>query len=118
MEQLNFKKLIKTIEAILKGHLNQERSNLQSTSQQIHETIIEDSKQDAFSTTRICKNKNFFYKIFNMAIDAKPYIDLTGRFPHQSSRRNNFILVAYNYDGNIILAELVKNRETDTIINA
>ena len=53
-----------------------------------------------------------------MAPDAKSYTDITERFPHQSSRGNNYILVAYTYDGNTILVETMKNREADTIINA
>ena len=56
--------------------------------------------------------------IFNIATDAKAYTDLTGRFPHQSSRENNYIFIANNYDGNTILAEPTKNREAGTIINA
>ena len=53
-----------------------------------------------------------------MATDAKVYTELTGRLPHQSPRTNSYILVAYNHDGNNILAEPTKNRETDTISNA
>ena len=71
-----------------------------------------------FSTTRIRTDNSCFYNIFNMATDAKVYTDLTWRFPHQSSRVNNYILVVYNYDGNTILAEPMKKRETDTIIKA
>ena len=53
-----------------------------------------------------------------MATDAKAYTDLTGRFPHESSRGNNFILVAYDYGWNTILAEPMKKRETDPIIKS
>ena len=56
--------------------------------------------------------------IFNLATETKTYTDLTGRFPHQSSRGNNYICVVYNYNGNTILAHPMKNREADTIINA
>ena len=54
--------------------------------------------------------------IFNITNEIKTYTDLTGRFPRQSSRGNNYIFVAYNYDGNTILVEAMKNREADTII--
>ena len=56
--------------------------------------------------------------IFNITTDAKAYTDLTGRLHHQSSRGHNYILVAYNHDGNNILAEPMKKREADTIIDA
>ena len=35
-------------------------------------------------------------------------MDLMGRFPYQSSRGHEYILVAYNYDGNAILAQPLK----------
>ena len=48
-------------------------------------------------------------------IDQKSmgYMDLTGRFPYRSSRGNEYIMVAYNYDGNQILMEPVKNKVSD-----
>ena len=39
--------------------------------------------------------------------------DSTGRFPYKSSRGYDYILIAYNYDGNTILAKPLKNRETN-----
>ena len=46
--------------------------------------------------------------IYDVEEMMKTYTDLTGRFPRQSSRGNNYIFVAYNYDGNAILAEPIK----------
>ena len=40
---------------------------------------------------------------------GKLYADLTGRFPVQSSKGNNYLLVAYHYDSNNILATPLKN---------
>ena len=39
----------------------------------------------------------------------KKYSDLTGKFPVHSDRGNNYILVAYHYDGNNILTTPLKN---------
>ena len=39
----------------------------------------------------------------------KVYSDLTGKFPVQSDRGNNYILVAYHYDANNILTIPLKN---------
>ena len=50
-----------------------------------------------------------------MAKEATPYTDLTSRFPYQSSRGNNYVFVAYNYNGNTVLVEPMPNREVDTI---
>ena len=62
------------------------------------------------------QNSKFVYIIIDLAKEAKTYKDLTKRFPHQSSRGNNYIFVAYNYDNNEILVEAMPNRETNTII--
>ena len=47
-----------------------------------------------------------------------PYSDLTGKFPVQSSRGNNYILIVYHQDANAILAEALKNRQAQTIVTA
>ena len=38
------------------------------------------------------------------------YHDLTGRFPHTSSRGNQYLLVVYDYDSNAILHNPLKNK--------
>ena len=48
----------------------------------------------------------------------KAYMDLTGRFPHCSSRGNEYILVVYHYDSNAILGMPIKNRQAATITHA
>ena len=40
---------------------------------------------------------------------------MTDQFPYQP-RGNNYVFVAYNYDGSIILVEPMPNREADMII--
>ena len=46
------------------------------------------------------------------------YIDLTGRFPYRSAKGNEYLFVAYHFDGNAILAEPIKNRESLAIVTA
>ena len=46
------------------------------------------------------------------------YHDLTGAFHHKSSRGNQYIFVLYDYDGNAILTQPIKNRQAATIHNA
>ena len=50
-------------------------------------------------------------------LTEKYYSDLTGKFPVQPDRRYNYILVAYNYDANIILTIPLYNRTGPCIIN-
>ena len=42
------------------------------------------------------------------------YHDLTGAFPHKSSRGNKYIFVLYDYDGNEILTHPINNRQAAT----
>ena len=47
----------------------------------------------------------------------KIYSDLSGNFPVQSDRGNNYILVAYHYDANNLLITSLKNRTGPCILN-
>eukprot|EP00978_Attheya_sp_CCMP212_P035004 scaffold150080_cov24-Attheya_sp.AAC.1 len=43
--------------------------------------------------------------------------DLTGQYPHMSSRGNKYILIIYDYDTNAIIAEPLKGRTKGDILN-
>ena len=46
------------------------------------------------------------------------YHDLTGAFPHKSSRGNQYIYLFYDYDVNAILTQPIKNRQAATVHHA
>eukprot|EP00957_Ditylum_brightwellii_P198252 15106312-Ditylum_brightwellii.AAC.1 len=46
------------------------------------------------------------------------YTDLTGKFPATAQSGNKYVLIAYDYDSNAILAIPVPNRSDPTIIKA
>ena len=46
------------------------------------------------------------------------YSDLTGRFPFQSTKGNEYILIMKDYDSNAILAKPVKNRQAGVLKDA
>ena len=95
--------------------MDQERTNLQTTEES--PTVVNNSAtNDSFPDKIEEKIQSCFYTIFDITKEARTYTDLTGRFPNQSSRGNNYIFVAYNYDNNAILTKAIPNRETDTII--
>jgi hypothetical protein len=49
--------------------------------------------------------------VYAATIDSgQTYTDQTGRFPVVSSKGNKYIMVLYEYDGNVIMAETIKNR--------
>ena len=111
IEDTKFQKLLEKPLATALGHLDQERKNLQSTK-------LENVEDDAFPDKIPAKTMTCFYSIIDIPTKKTAYTDQTGRFPCQSSRGNNYFFVCYNYDGNTILVEPIKNRETDTIITA
>ena len=53
------------------------------------------------------KTNDVIYVIQEKKIGLR-YMDLTGRFPYQSSRGNNYMMEAYHYDGNVIRIEALK----------
>ena len=56
--------------------------------------------------------------LFQPDMKRKGFSDLTGVFPHMSSRGNLDVMVMYDYDSNKILAEPIKKRQAETIQDA
>ena len=95
--------------ATAKGHMNQERQGLQSTKGNISSPLAPDD-DDMFplSDAPNVKQHQVIYAIMDNL--SKAYIDLTGRFPHCSSRGNQYILVGYHHDSNAILSTPLRKR--------
>ena len=115
INEINFPKFVTNILPTAKGHLDQERANLQSTKKP-HDNADEN---DYFPQDGIAKKT---YEnatlIFPMTPKLTTYSDQTGRFPHRSSRGNEYIMIMYDYDANAILCEPLKNRQAKTIMMA
>ena len=94
-----------------KGHLTQERSNLQSTKP---DNTIDDYNPK--SKRNNVRTKFFMAKIQQFTPLDKSYSDLTGRFLVQFSRGNNYVMVIYAYDANAISAEPLKDRFAGEIV--
>ena len=117
IDTINFKKVLGTPIATHCGHLDQERKNMQSTQKTNNRDV--EKNEDNNPKQEKCKTKNCFYSITQLDHhNKKAYTDLTGRFPVQSARGHNYIFICYDYDANAILAEPMKNREADSIVNA
>ena len=97
-------------EATIKGHLDQGRKNLQSTKTQV-------DTSDIFPPKSTNTTNELYHSIYKLGED-KNYMDLTGRFPYQSSRGNNYVYLSYHYDANAILLQMLKNREAESIKDA
>ena len=112
------------------GHQRHDKHSLQSTKlkvidkapihQDFNTTLTQDIDQDAFPQSEIHNKKTneVICSVIQTNTTELGFTDLTGRFPYRSSRGNEYILVAYNYDGNCILAEAIKNREAKSITDA
>ena len=102
------------------GHLNQQKQGLQSTKNQSDHHVqvkLEDHMTDAFPTPNSpnLKTNEVVYSLTTLSHKNKAFLDLTGRFPYQSSRGNNYILIGYHFDSNAILVEPLKNRQAAEI---
>lgn len=116
VEHINFIKLIRTTVATEKGHLDQERKHPQPTNP------TEDFLHN-FPPKLDEKTHSQLVQIVSPLHDQKPlkgkaYADLTGPFPHKSSRGNQYLFFLYNYDTNIILFEPLKIRQSKEITSA
>ena len=93
--------------ATAKGHLDQERKNLQST--KIPASIL-----PSLDTPPI-KSYECFAMIQDYNTMHRGFSDLTGRFPHTSARGNKYILMVYDSDSNAILSEPLKSKAAGEI---
>ena len=64
------------------------------------------------------KTNEIMFKLFDTSETGITYNDQTGRFPYRSSQGNEYIMLAYHYDTNIILLQPVKNRQAATLTTA
>ena len=64
------------------------------------------------------KTNDVYVTIFSEDDVKKSYSDQTGKFPHQSSRGNEYVFILYNYDSNSIHAVPIPNRQAATIRDA
>ena len=114
------------------GHQNQERKHLQSTktksskikppaksskSLKTESDIIHDEDFFPTSDEPNIKTQQVLYSLTSFNED-QVHSDLTGWFPIQSSRGNNYQSVACHHDANGILVQPIKNRQAETLVDA
>ena len=77
--------------------------------------LDEDSYLD--SPTPNNKTNDVAYIVINRDEVYTAYTDLTERFPRQSSSGNEYLLIAYQYDENCIVAQPLKKRKRKNSIS-
>ena len=107
-------KYLPEVEATVVGHIKQEQMHLQSTA----ENNDTEAQEDFYPTMEQpnVRTKDVIYKVFEGKDMA--FMDLTGRFPKRSRSGNEYILIAYHYDSNVIWADPIKNRTKGVILQA
>jgi hypothetical protein len=120
IESLSFNKHLNKSIPTSKGHLDQERKNLQSTTQKTIQIKEEDDNENHFPSPDSPNNKSYqaSAKLIEFNTKNTGYSDLTGHFPHKSSRGNQYLLIIYDYDSNAILAEPLKYKTAGEITKA
>lgn len=87
--------------ATAKGHLDQERKNLQSTNSS--------TNFDAFPPSDIPNTKK--REKHTVLLKNTAFGDPTGRYPYRSAAGNQYVFVTYDYDSNYIQASPVRTRQ-------
>ena len=85
----------------IKGHLTQSRQVIRSTKPKTKPDL------DPVPRKQITKTQELFIRTEPI---SKLYTDNMGRFPIRSQRGNNFIMLAYHVDTNVILTEPFESR--------
>ena len=93
------------------GHLRQERQHLQSTASPL-------PSNDDWFPQRETKTNDIIYAITSYTVKDVTAADLTGRFPYTSSRGNQYVMIMYNYDANVIWGLPLKSRNATVIVEA
>ncbi len=104
--------------ATSKGHLRTKQKNIQST--KITSDLDMQTSLD-FSPSQEPQNKrthSVFVTIMKATDLRKSYSDQTGKFPVQSSRGHNYVMVMYEYDSNAILSTPLKSRVAGELTKA
>ena len=103
--------------AMHKGHLDQQRANLQSTKPVepvTDEDILYPQPLEKGLQTNFC-----YATIFNPFDQVgKIFTDQTGKFPHTSLWGNQYVFVLYAYDPNYIAIQPMRNKSATSILEA
>ena len=78
--------------------------NLQSTKPVTSEVEVEEDR-DFYPESETVKAHELCATIGPFSLNRKGFSDITGAFPHKSSRGHLYVMVLYDYDSNEILAE-------------
>eukprot|EP00957_Ditylum_brightwellii_P152775 11629373-Ditylum_brightwellii.AAC.1 len=104
--------------ATAKGHMAHNKKNVRSTTKK--STLQTDDEKEDFWHQQQPVKTNMVYLVLKLAekFDHTNYTDLTGKFPVTSQASNKYVIVAYDYDSNSIIAVPVPNHSGSTLTKA
>ena len=108
----NVTKYLSETPATAKGHLDQHKTNIQST--KVHGSPPLDT-EDFFPPHEPTKSRQRLATIVTHSRDKRAFFDLTGAFPYVSARGNKYIFILYDYDSNCILSYPLKTKNASEI---
>jgi hypothetical protein len=94
-----------------KGHMKQTRQGVRSTK------IVDKDAMLGFKQQPGIKHKDVYLRVFD-ATKKSMFSDQTGKFPITSARRNKYIMVVVELDGNYIDGEPLQSRSAKSLIKA
>ena len=98
--------------------MRQKRSNIRKTNRRVR-FVMDGNDKDVSAiddTIRRLQRKKHDIMVKVYDCTGSVYTDQTGQFPVTSSRRNKYIMVLCEIDGNQILVEPMPNRSEGTLI--
>ena len=114
------RKHLPKILATAKGHLRQDRQNVQSSRNTSPASTI--SKPPAMTTPPLPsqepKVRTQMAYLQTIYFTGKVSTDQTGHFPNTSSLRSKYLMVLYDHDSNAILAEPLTSRNKPKLIRS
>jgi hypothetical protein len=101
--------------ATSKGHLRMQQQNIQSTKITADLPIATSLDVSPSREPNNIRTNAVFATVLASTDLRKSYSDQTGRFPVQSSRGHNYVMILYDYDSNAILSKPMKTRQGSEI---
>jgi len=104
---------------MLQGHMDQDWQNKISTKPK-HTPASNNkcSNEDTYPDAPLDDAQIHYCYAAMLEPTGQIYTDQTGKFVAPLSTGNNYILILYNYDSNVILAIPFKNHQSDCILQA
>ena len=112
----NVSKYFPESEETQKGHMRNQRQGVRSTKRAAKPNRFSPATAATGATEAIEKKGDIFVAVYEPR--ATFYTDQTGRFPQQSSRGNNYMMVLFDVDSSSTWVEPMKNRTEGELILA